>query len=255
MHPVLKTVNKKLTKYLKDKYPNWDASVALRYLPIINDLDRNFEPGIGVLDVGSGKFGLATYAKGKFAITGTDIAFEQGREQKLKIVKASAEKLPFEENSFDVVVTVDMMEHLSPEIRKKAVSEMVRVAKHRVYLLFPTGRLSSLIDRIILRYYRFTHKEELPFLEEHLRMGLPMPDKIERYIKDSFRDNKKLGTVSKKGNTNSLVWLALLLLGFSQVNLLTSFYHKLLLFLPLSKMVHFWPTYRVMYIVKLGDHD
>jgi len=252
---VLRTINRKLTKYLEDKYPNWDVSVALRYLPIVDDIKNYLEPDTEVLDVGSGEFGLATYARGKFNITGTDIAFRQSRKQDLKIVKASAEKLPFKDNFFDAVVSVDMMEHLRPEIRKKAVSEMIRVAKHKVYLSFPTGNLSRRIDGAILRYYKFTHKEELPFLREHLQMGLPHTKDIESFIKDSFKQNNKTGQIVKKGNTNSLVWLILLLLGFSEVNLLTSFYHKLLFFLPILKLVHFWPTYRIMYIVGLDAHD
>jgi len=248
---VLRKVNRKLTKYLENKYPNWDISVALRYLPVVRDLENYLKLDAKVLDVGSGEFGLATYTQGKFNITGTDTVFGRGRRKEPNLVEASAEKLPFQSNSFDAVVSVDMLEHLSPDIRKKAVSEMIRVAKERVYLLFPTGNISRRIDGIILRYYRFTHKEELPFLREHLKNGLPSAKIVERFIKDSLRENQKHGDITLKGNTNSLVWLILLLLGFSEVNLLTSFYHKLLFLLPIFKLIHFSPTYRIMYIVKL----
>jgi len=252
---VLRKFNRRLTKYLETKYPNWDVSIALRYLPVVSDLENNFKAGAAVLDVGSGEFGLATYTKGKFDITGTDIDFGRHREKNLKIVKASAEKLPFKDSSFDAVVSVDMMEHLPHHIRKKAVSEMIRVAKGRVYLSFPRGAISRRIDGVISRYYKFTHGAEFPFLREHVQMGLPATNDIESFIKYSFRENKKTGRVRKKGNTNSLVWFILLLLGFSEVKLFTSFYHKLLFTLPILKLAHFPPTYRIMYIVVLDSHD
>lgn len=252
---MLRKLNRKLTKYIEDKYPNWDASIALRYLPVVEGLEKNLGVGASVLDVGSGEFGMATYCQGKFDITGTDIDFGKHREKNLKIVKASAEKLPFKNSSFDAVVSVDMMEHLPSQIRKKSVSEMIRVARSMVYLSFPTGKLSRAIDGAISRYYKFTHGEGLPFLKEHLQMGLPKAFEIESFISYSLRENNKTGKVSKKGNTNSLLWFILLLLGFSEVNLLTSLYHKLLLALPILKFVHFPPTYRVMYIVALDAHD
>jgi len=252
---VLKKLNRRFTKYLNDKYPNWDISIALRYLPVYEDLENNFKPDARILDVGSGEFGLATYCRSKFNITGTDIDFGGQREKNLKIVRASAEKLPFKDRSFDAVVSIDMLEHLSPEIRKMAISEMIRVSNNKVYLSFPTGNFSRHIDMAISRYYKLTHGQELPFLKEHLMFGLPKTKDIEGFIKNSLRANKKSGEITKKGNTNSLLWFILLLLGFSEVNLLTSFYHKLLFFLPILNLMHFWPTYRVAYLVNLNNHD
>ncbi|OGM15534.1 hypothetical protein A2V56_00075 [Candidatus Woesebacteria bacterium RBG_19FT_COMBO_42_9] len=251
---MLKKLNRKLTKYLEGKYPNWDVSIALRYLPVVSDLGSKFESEARILDVGSGEFGLATYTKGRFDITGTDIDFGKNRKKNLKIVKASAENLPFKDSSFDAVVSVDMMEHLPQNIRQKAVSEMVRIAKSKVYILCPRGRFSKIIDGLLSKYYQFTHKSELGYLSEHQKYELPSENSIEGYIYEALKKYNKTAKVEKKGNTNAILWLILLLLGFSEVKILTSFYHKLLLLLPILNLMHFWPTYRVEYIVDMEDY-
>ncbi|MCJ7805569.1 class I SAM-dependent methyltransferase [Patescibacteria group bacterium] len=242
-----------LKGFLSRKYPNWDITVALRYLPIANDIKRNFGEGTKILDVGSGEFGLATYISKGFDITGTDIVFGKAKGEGFKIVKASADKLPFKDRSFDIVVSVDMMEHLPLGIRKKAVSEMIRIAKDRVYLSFPRGRLSAIIDRIISMYYKLTHKKEMEFLTEHRLNGLPDEKEIKDYIFRGAKEHKKSIRVKEKGNTNSFLWLGLLLLGFSEVPILTNLYHKLLFFLPVLNIIHFWPTYRVVFRGDLND--
>jgi ubiquinone/menaquinone biosynthesis C-methylase UbiE len=190
-----------------------------------------------------------------YDITGTDIDFGQRREKKLKLVEASAEKLPFKDNSFDCVVSVDMLEHLPANIRKKAIFEMIRVARGKVYISFPRGNLSTAIDKAISKYYKFTHKEELGYLMEHQKYTLPGENKVKLYINQAARGNAKKVQITKKLNTNSLLWAGLLLLGFSEVRMLTNFYHKLLLFLPVLNLMHFWPTYRVSYFVDIKNHD
>ena len=251
---MIKKINRRLTKYLMEKYPNWDASIALRYLTIIASIKRNFPTGIKILDVGSGEFGLATYIGGGYEITGTDIDFGEERQKGLRIVKASAENLPFREGEFDVVVSVDMMEHLPQGIRERAVFEMVRVAKSKVYISCPRGRFSKIIDRLLSKYYKFTHKSELGYLNEHQKYGLPSESSIERYIKSALKGYKKAAKVAKRGNTNAILWFVLLLLGFSEVKILTSFYHKLLFCLPILNLMHFWPTYRVEFEVNFKNY-
>ena len=251
---MIKQLNRKFTKYLLNKYPNWDVSIALRYLTIVKSIKKAFPAGINILDVGSGEFGLATYMGGGYTITGTDIDFGKKRQKGLRIVKASAENLPFKDRQFDVVISVDMMEHLPQSIRQKAVFEMVRVAKSKVYISFPRGTLSEKIDGLISKYYKFTHKSELGYLNENKKYGLPSESSIESYIYAALKINNKSAIVVKRGNTNVILWFKLLLLGFSEVKILTNFYHKFLLLLPVLNLMHFWPTYRVEYTVNMEGY-
>lgn len=242
----LKKFNKKITKSLAKKYPSWDVSIALRYINIIKDIKSRFPNGAKILDVGSGEFGIATYIGKGYEITGTDIDFGKKRQAGFKIVKASAEKLPFKDNSFDVVTCIDVMEHLPKKIRKKSTEEMVRVGKSVVYISFPRGRFSIYVDKLISKYYQFTHKKGFAYLEEHQKYGLPETAIILKYIDKSLSKFNKNAQVTTGGNTNSLLWIFLLFLGFSENKYLTNIYHKLLFLLPFLNLIHIPPTYRTV---------
>ena len=98
-----------------------------------------------LLDVGCSYGSWAGYFKALgFKVTGVDISTERLKEAKLrgyKVVKASATKLPFPDNSFDVVVCLDMLVHvLKQSDRRKVVSELMRVAKSTVILSYASDK-------------------------------------------------------------------------------------------------------------------
>lgn len=239
-------LTRRFSGYVDRKYPSWDVSTALRYLPITRDLKKKLARGSKILDVGSGEFGVATYLKGEYKVVGTDIDFGKRRSKDLELVKASADKLPFKNDSFLATLSVDMMEHLPERIRKRSVEEMVRVTKKYLYLAFPRSFLSAFIDRFIARYYKITHKEELDYLKEHTRYGLPAEKEIIKAIREAAEAQDKRVEIRKEGNTNSFLWTALLLMGFSEIKPITYLYHKMLLLLPILKHLNIWPTYRVI---------
>jgi ubiquinone/menaquinone biosynthesis C-methylase UbiE len=239
-------LTRRLSSYVYRKYPNWDVSIALRYLPIIKDLKKKLPKGSRILDVGSGEFGVATYLKGGYEVVGTDIYFGGRRSKDFELVKASADNLPFKDDAFTTTLSVDMMEHLPEKIRKKSVEEMARVTEKYLYLAFPRSSFSASIDRFIARYYEATHKEELDYLKEHIKYGLPEEKEVIKAIKEAARAQGKSVEIKKEGNTNSLLWTTLLLMGFSEIKPITYLYHKMLLLLPILKHLNIWPTYRVI---------
>lgn len=93
------------------------------------------EPGARVLDVGSGPGVLldrigASYETSGF---GVDISRESLKRAKLESIVgiqaslADGRRLPFADNSFDVALSLDVLEHI--EFPREAVSEMVRVIR------------------------------------------------------------------------------------------------------------------------------
>ena len=168
----------------------------------------------------------------------------------MKMVKLSGEKLPFISKSFDVVVCVDTLEHISETIRKQVVDEMIRVSRSWVYLAYPRGGMARVCDIILSHYYYFTHKQQLAFLNEHARYGLPKDKNIADYIRKSLQHYRQTASISHFGNTNSLLWLLMLLLGFSENSWLTTFYKILPLATPLLSKINFFPTYRSVWILK-----
>jgi demethylmenaquinone methyltransferase/2-methoxy-6-polyprenyl-1,4-benzoquinol methylase/phosphoethanolamine N-methyltransferase len=103
--------------------------------------------GDRVLDVGTGPGYLALAASGLVAPGGRAVGIDASREMidrarglaarrgsKAEYLVASAESLPFEDDSFDVVVSRLVFHHLPGDVKLQALSEMARVLR-------PGGRL------------------------------------------------------------------------------------------------------------------
>lgn len=62
----------------------------------------------------------------------------------IKLIKASADKLPFSDDSFDVVVSTLVFHHLPAEIKKQALKEAHRVLKKNGrFLLVDFGKFTG----------------------------------------------------------------------------------------------------------------
>jgi SAM-dependent methyltransferase len=56
------------------------------------------------------------------------------------VVQCNVLRLPFQQDSFDVVLCMEVLEHLEQEDGKRLLMEMERVARHQVILTTPVGR-------------------------------------------------------------------------------------------------------------------
>lgn len=100
-------------------------------------------PGMKVLDVGCGTGALLVeLAREGADVVGIDTFEEAGgidrqiAEARLtesglqvRLVKGTAEVLPFPDGAFDLVVSIGMLEHIPPEVRRRVVPEMFRTVK------------------------------------------------------------------------------------------------------------------------------
>lgn len=106
----------------------------------------SFVRGKTVLDCGCGR-GRWGYLlnKRRFVVVGFDITRKYLLEAKklrryLMLIKADASKpLPFNDNSFDTVLAVEVIEHLTKEKGYLFIEEIKRVAKKLVVLTTPEG--------------------------------------------------------------------------------------------------------------------
>lgn len=83
-----------------------------------------------VLDIGCGTGANLLLFKGR--VVGLDISFKaltlaKRRKTNAILVQGKAESLPFKENSFDLVLALDLLEHLPDDV--KGLREMYRVLK------------------------------------------------------------------------------------------------------------------------------
>ncbi|MDX6215135.1 MAG: hypothetical protein QOG99_719 [Frankiales bacterium] len=142
----------------------------LRYEPFLKELDRSAQVPT-VLDVGSGWYGLSWYwphpvVQTDLRLTGAPPA--AWRPGTASYVCASADRLPFATDGFDVVLSSDLMEHLPVDIRVEAVRELTRVARSAVLLGFPSGRGAAWVDRGYGVFLRLLRRPWPDWLQDHL---------------------------------------------------------------------------------------
>jgi len=158
---------------------NW--LLKYKFKSAVNTLPFALE-GKSVLDVccGSGMFS-EFYAGAGASIKGIELSSDavlRARKRadkynfKAEFISGDATKLPFNDNSFDLVSVHDGLHHI-PE-PEKAVGEMLRVARKAVIIIEPAKSLLTEIAILLgisLRYegpdfvYRLTEKETSTWLE------------------------------------------------------------------------------------------
>jgi len=189
--------------YVDRKYPGWNPDAALRYLPIMEHLDRSF-PG-RVLDVGSAGEGRSLYWGRKVFEVDLRLCPRSDRDG-LSLITGSGLALPFKDGCFDAVVSSDVIEHLRPEDRPRFLSEMIRVAQREFVLGVPCGLASHRAEEDVDRIYRKKNGESHAWLREHLAFGLPEENRLGEEIRSSARQQGKGASMRIQGNTNLRLW-------------------------------------------------
>lgn len=126
------------SKYPIRKYAHWTQ---------LNSIADLVEPGESVLDAGCGEGMLLWKMAERGAdVSGLDISrpnldatkkfLDEKGVQDVKLVQGDLEKMPFEDNSFDVVASSHVLEHL-PDF-DQGLAEIHRVTKKRAIIALPT---------------------------------------------------------------------------------------------------------------------
>lgn len=134
-----------------------------RWLPVAKEMAKFYgvESGGKVLDVGAGKGYLLyefTQAVPGVEVAGLDIS-EYGIENSKEEIKpfltlGNATKLPYEDNSFDFVVSITTLHNLRIFDLRAAVQEIERVGKDQKYILVESYRNES--EKANLLYWQLT---------------------------------------------------------------------------------------------------
>ncbi|MFA6002359.1 MAG: class I SAM-dependent methyltransferase [Thermoleophilia bacterium] len=188
----------KIIDILMEKYPEQSTEVALRYLPLVRILR-----GAGVrkvLEVGSGDLGITPYSH-DFELTGLDRSFERENPAMDQVVGTAA-RLPFEDHSFDAVISVDSLEHIPPDSRESVLSEMLRTASGMVVIAVPSGAGAEAQDRILDERYSRVRGEDYPFFRDHLENGLPGSEDVQMMINKLLRRLGRSGRITIYKNAN-----------------------------------------------------
>lgn len=169
-------------RFLTGGRSGWSPEVAMRYLPVV-DILRAEGVDEAVTEIGSGGSGIAPYL-GK-RVVGVDTDFTSGHSGLLDQVPGSALSIPFKNASCPAVVSVDMLEHIPPDLRRVAVRELVRVTARLLVLVFPEGGASERQDEDLAALYARRHPEGYRYFDEHLEYGLPRKADVAAWIDEA----------------------------------------------------------------------
>lgn len=146
------------------------ASIA----PLIEEL----EPG-DVLDVGSGSEGIAGWLGPGWTVTAVDRSFDYEvalpgpRPGRARTIAGDARELPFADRAFDVVLALDVLEHIPPADRPRVMGELARTARRRLIVACPTGSAALAADRRLAAGLEARGMPPPEWLAEHVAYGLP----------------------------------------------------------------------------------
>jgi len=98
-------------------------------------------------------------------------------------IRYDGKVLPFADNTFDAVVSIDVLEHVHPFNRKFLIEEIFRVAKKDVIFCFPLGtQIHRDIEIELNNLWRQVFGKDHRFLKEHIENGLPSLSEIKEII-------------------------------------------------------------------------
>lgn len=235
----------------------WHPQLAIRYLPVVEWIKRLkrfdlFKKGrtLTILEVGSGGLGVTPYLK--LPVTGLDVKFDPPFHPLLKRVVGKAEKLEFTDNSFDVVLSMDMLEHLPISHRQQAIAEMFRVAINSVVIGVPCGKSAAQFDRWLHQQYKNINRSEYQFLHEQVEYGVPTESEIKKAILKAAIKTGKSTSIHIVGNSNIGI-RRFLMRGWLSRSLIVNFIFRkvFLLFIPWFRWAERPPYYRQLFFVTI----
>lgn len=244
----IKFIKQFFNKYYWRQHPE----AALRYLPVAEIIKRNSLENSSILEVGPGSLGIIPYLKRQ--IDGIDIDFSGPQTHLMKKTKGQATALPYKKNEYNVVISVDVLEHIPKEFRSQAISETLRVAKKLAVIVVPVGRKSEEQDRQLRDLWNKIFYKPNQFLEEHSTNGLPTTDSLLIEIDKNLRKLNKEAKVYSRPLLNLFIRNILMRTWITKSKLLYYLYMKgFLLLLPILRHANFGDCYRRLVVIEFAS--
>lgn len=134
-----------------DSLPNRETDLSSQSIDfILEELKDHKDAKIIDIGCGGGYLLKKLQAHGFTKLSGLDI-HPPKLDPSIKIYSSNVEQLPFEDNSFDIVLCNHMIEHvLSPE---KTISELKRIAKKKLIVTLPCQRYNRYTFELHINFY------------------------------------------------------------------------------------------------------
>lgn len=153
--------------------------------------------GPTLLDVGSGHPGLAAFLPNT-RIVGLDARAPAEQDFPLPFIISDATALPFHDRAFPFVTCIDVLEHLMPETRIRAIKEMVRVASRCLLIAFPHSPQARECDLAFREACRRRARPVPGWLEEHLSHEYPTEEMTVAQVNAAAATMGRSATVTRR---------------------------------------------------------
>jgi GT2 family glycosyltransferase len=139
---------------------------------VVRALD--LDPSPRVLEVGANVHGDLTRFLPAARVVQLDLATPPAAAAPARFVRGDGCRIPFRDGAFDVVLSLDVLEHVVRERRRRFVAEALRTAARCVVIAAPFHSADVEAHEAHLNaYFRDLHGMDFPWLAEHALRGLP----------------------------------------------------------------------------------
>jgi ubiquinone/menaquinone biosynthesis C-methylase UbiE len=161
-----------------------------RYAHVVNEI-KKFKTKGKILEVGSGESGIISF----FFSQEYEIFLVDIREDVFKglrrahCIVGDGCRLPFRDKAFDIVISVDTVEHIPKPIRHNFYKELKRVAREKIILSCPLQSNDGMFqgknyDIIFQTLYEKIYGVKEPNTAQHIAAGHPTLEEIKKEFSD-----------------------------------------------------------------------
>lgn len=230
-----------------------NLDVSLRYRAVARLIGSELREDNRILEIGAGAVSIGTHLGCQS--TAVDTAFHSEMSDRCARVQASVDCLPFLDKSWDVVVSVDMLEHIPPDRRNRAIREMIRVTRGLMVLAVPTGDAAYRHDVELNDYHVDQNGKEHRFSREHVEYGLPTLDAISQSLATAARETGRELHLEVQPNLNIAFRSWFMKLAFHKSFLVRSLYVCLFPLSLLGPLYDRGACYRMIFLARLEETD
>ncbi|HQR08145.1 MAG TPA: methyltransferase domain-containing protein [Gemmatales bacterium] len=160
------------------------AAITVLLKPLLNAWQQVGKP-LRILEVGSHALNLfpAFLSPLSIEIVRADLEPQYAGDVGPYVTIEKDQQLPFAKGAFDVVVAMEVLEHIPRESRHQAMKEWSRVSSKGILFTCPNGEAVIDQERRADADFQARHGRVHPWLEEHERFGRPTADEVQSILK------------------------------------------------------------------------
>ncbi len=132
-----------------------------------------------IIDIGCGNGIITNELAKRYRVCGVDISAEALKQVQSETIQASADSIPVEDHSWDMVFSSEMLEHLPDDVLKGTIHEITRIARKYVFITVPNREL------LAARWLRCPKCGDVFHIYGHLHSFAP--DDINRRLGSEFK--------------------------------------------------------------------